>query len=119
MKNFDSISIWFLSMILFAVVNSCVVAGFLKSLKDLFGKINKENEKKSLPNFVGIILTFLMGFFFIFYFETDGIFQFIINGFFVGCLSVFVYESAIRSLKEFIPTIFEVLTGILKKTANK
>lgn len=93
-----------------ACINSCTVAGFLKSIKRI--KDIKDSGKVALPNWIGVVLTYFFAFFFVILLGSFSgleltIISIIILGFVTGCLSILVYESAIKALLDLIPTLYE------------
>lgn len=112
MENLDFIEVirnFILFVIVSACLNSCVVAGFLKSIKRL--RDVKDNGNITLPNYVGVACTYIFAFFFIILLGVSAnmklsIISIPILGFITGCVSILVYESAIKTLIDLIPDIY-------------
>lgn len=86
-------------VIYFSIINSFVVFGILSTIKKLA-------DKEKLHRFIGVVLTYCVGF--IMGFMIAGVdiwWQKLVYGLAIGSCSVAVYKSATKSLLEIIPTV--------------
>ena len=101
-EQYGNLVVWFLTL---ATINSCVVAGIMETLKALLD--TKKQKNVHMPNYVGLLLTYLSGFVFTFFMNDLPWYLAVLGGFITGCTSVLIYESAIKALKDAIPAIFD------------
>jgi len=91
----------FQSTIIFAVFNSFITFGVIETLKCA-------TKQEKLHRFLSLGITYAigttMGFMLM---QQIPLWQHISYGLFIGSLSVATYESAVKSLKDLIPTIVE------------
>jgi divalent metal cation (Fe/Co/Zn/Cd) transporter len=90
-------------IVFYSIINSFVVFGVLKTIK-------KIADKEKLNRFIGLGVTYIVGIIMGFMiWSTIPIWEKIAYGFFIGCTSIAVYESATKSLLDIIPTIINAI----------
>lgn len=95
----------FIDVIYLSIINSFIVYGVKNVIKTI---INKDE----LSRFIGLGLTFAAGLIQGLFFDAHILLsQKIMYGFFIGCISVGIYESAVKSLLQLIPGVIDKLFG--------
>jgi len=103
---------WVQNIFMFAIVNSCVVAGILKAARQCLRKKGQPIEEVRIYPAVSILVTIAGAFAFTFYFQyAFPLTQILINAVMVGAVSILMYESVLQSVIDIIPTLFKKFLG--------
>jgi hypothetical protein len=93
-------------ILFYASLDSIMTYGLLMSVKSLLKKDGIPQEVKLSP-WVGIITTYTLGIVMAFFINNTDVIRKAVFGLAIGCVSTAIYESAVKSLLNIIPTVFD------------